>query len=249
MRLRAKILITLAVVQTLLVAVITLLHRDSLSEHYKEQLSEYAMQLSQTAVAAVRNPLLASDAGTVHQTLQQIVQRPYVAYIRVYRDDRVFAASPGITSGNKRDLHETATPIQVGTRVIGKVEVGVSNRFFTEKLNRATGQSLSIGMLSLAVAWMLAFVLMRGFTDRIVSLRQAVKAVAEGKLGWRIDVKGTDEIAETAKAFNLMTANLERVHAERAKRPPGNRANSGRHGSAPAPAPHPLPDHASATRR
>ena len=79
MRLRTKILVALTVVQTVLVASMVLLHRYSLGDYYEDQMNEYATQLSQTAVAAVRNSLLASDAGSVHQTLQQIVQRPYVA--------------------------------------------------------------------------------------------------------------------------------------------------------------------------
>ena len=216
MRLRTKILVALTVVQTVLVASMVLLHRYSLGDYYEDQMNEYATQLSQTAVAAVRNSLLASDAGSVYQTLQQIVQRPYVAYMRVYRDNQVFAASPGATPGAGHEMHEVTTPIQVGNRTIGKVEIGVSRRFFTEKLNRATSESVSIGALSLLAAWLLAFVLMRGFTDRIVALRQAVQAVAQGKLGWRVEVKGQDEIAATAKAFNLMSANLERAESERA---------------------------------
>lgn len=217
MRLRTKVLLALTVVQTVLVLGIVLLHRDNLGDYYEAQMDEYALQLSQAAAASVRNPLLASDAGTVHHTLQQLVQRPHVAYVRIYRDNQVFAGASGGTSTGNHELHEVATPILVGNRTIGKVEIGVSRRFYTERLNRATSQSVSIGALSLLVAWMLAFVLMRGFTDRIVALRQAVQAVAQGKFGWRVEVKGQDEIAETAKAFNLMSANLERVGAERTR--------------------------------
>ena len=61
----------------------------------------------------------------------------------------------------------------------------------------------------LAIALLLAYVIHKMLIKRIRKLNDAAKQVASGSLDTRLEVKGSDELAQLAETFNNMTAELK----------------------------------------
>ena len=62
---------------------------------------------------------------------------------------------------------------------------------------------------TIAIMILLASLISRRVTRRVVTLREATKEVAAGNLGVRVPVRSNDEIAELTEAFNLMLNEVE----------------------------------------
>ena len=74
---------------------------------------------------------------------------------------------------------------------------------------RAFGLTLVIsGIGVIALAFMLAFVLARGFTRPLQQMVTGTRQIGAGNLTYRIPVRSHDEIGQLARAFNDMTDNL-----------------------------------------
>ncbi|MEW6587508.1 MAG: HAMP domain-containing sensor histidine kinase, partial [Nitrospirota bacterium] len=104
-------------------------------------------------------------------------------------------------------------PLFLGGRDIGNIEVrrlgetrqrketiflGRSNRFLIISV-------IALGGLSL----LLSFFFSKRLTDPIKRLTLAAQNISEGKMKSRVSIRGSDEISDLAKTFNIMASNLE----------------------------------------
>jgi signal transduction histidine kinase len=64
----------------------------------------------------------------------------------------------------------------------------------------------SVGLLALAATWLLT----RRVAGPIAELRDAARDLARGDLSRRVAARGSDDVAELARGFNAMAADLER---------------------------------------
>lgn len=71
-------------------------------------------------------------------------------------------------------------------------------------------------LIAAAVAVVLGFVLTRQFTRPINALATGARHIADGDLGFRVQIKSSDEIGDLAQSFNNMASSLEK--SEQARR-------------------------------
>jgi len=83
---------------------------------------------------------------------------------------------------------------------------------YLERTNRALFYAAGGAAL---VALVLGILLARGLTGPLRELTEAIRALAKGELGQQVPVRSQDEIGELAAAFNQMSAELERLIAQR----------------------------------
>jgi signal transduction histidine kinase len=69
--------------------------------------------------------------------------------------------------------------------------------------------------LAIALATVVGLLLIRSILGPLSALRAGAQRVGSGDLGARVELEGTDELAEVAAAFNQMTADLARHQDER----------------------------------
>lgn len=67
------------------------------------------------------------------------------------------------------------------------------------------------GLTALSFGWFVS----RGMTERLFRLAGAANKLAEGDLSTRLDVRGSDEIAQLAQTFNDMAQRLEQVDEQK----------------------------------
>jgi signal transduction histidine kinase len=93
------------------------------------------------------------------------------------------------------------------------------NVWLTARLMFTDQHDLLLGTVLLvfagAIAMALGYLLSSSFLDRIQSLDQAAKKIAEGNLSFRVPVEGRDELADLAQTFNKMASQLEEASERR----------------------------------
>lgn len=112
-----------------------------------------------------------------------------------------------------------AIPLTVNNQVVGYLlaEGGVPippniERDLVQRLNRAAlVASVFAGALSLLLAFLLAYVLLRPVRE----LTRAAAALARGNLSYRVDERGDDELAVLASTFNQMADSLQQAESRR----------------------------------
>jgi len=84
---------------------------------------------------------------------------------------------------------------------------------FLDQINSSLWTTI---LIAAAVAIVLGFVLTRQFTRPINALAMGARHIADGDLGFRVQIKSNDEIGDLAHSFNNMASNLEK--SEQARR-------------------------------
>jgi len=85
------------------------------------------------------------------------------------------------------------------------------------KLSASTSRFLLVGgLVAIAIALLLIFVLSRRITSPIGVLAKAARRLGRGDLSQRVQLRGEGEVATLAQAFNSMATDLE--HAEQLRR-------------------------------
>ena len=132
---------------------------------------------------------------------------------------RLFSAI--VADRRERDSNSSAFPPEVEERLISQLNMKlygevVAGRQLMESSReaRAAALDLVVGGVILSVLMLIAatikssWTLGRAITDRAGRLRDGASVIGGGNLDHRIDIKGDDEFAELAVAFNAMTAKL-----------------------------------------
>ena len=93
------------------------------------------------------------------------------------------------------------------------------NVWLTARLMFADQHDLLLGTVLLifagAIAMALGYLLSSSFRDRIRSIDEAAKKIANGNLSSRVPIEGRDELADLAQTFNHMASQLEEAAEQR----------------------------------
>ena len=137
------------------------------------------------------------------------------AWILADADGRIVADPAKVARGTSLTASQRARAIEltVGGRRVGWLVSVVRlsgdstlEAQFIRSVNRA---SLLAGFGALALAAVLALLLVRSITAPLRDLTHAAQRLAQGDLSYRVPVRGSDEVAEVARAFNAMAEALQ----------------------------------------
>lgn len=136
-------------------------------------------------------------------------------YILTDVDGRIILGNPD-RYGELVDLRkEKGYPIQFRNQLIGwlipvRLETGLAKtspeHVFLAEINRSL---LFSGLISLALALLLGAFFARTLTHSLRQVTLGTQRIAQGELGYQVQVNSADEIGELANAFNQMSSDLE----------------------------------------
>ncbi len=109
----------------------------------------------------------------------------------------------------KNDLAMTFSVLNESEKPVNVV-ISISNRELVSLLSENIALISYIAVISLIVAIIIAALFARRITDPILDLAEAAESINLGDLGYRLEVKGKDEIAKLGNSFNKMVRNLEK---------------------------------------
>ncbi len=104
---------------------------------------------------------------------------------------------------------DVSAPVYLNIERTGTVRIGFSLNVLNAEIFKIRNENVISGMILLAIGIMLVNILINRITKPINLLTEGTKAVAEGVLNKKIEIKTSDELESLADAFNQMTTKIQ----------------------------------------
>ncbi|MDP2362489.1 MAG: HAMP domain-containing protein, partial [Ignavibacteria bacterium] len=112
-------------------------------------------------------------------------------------------------------LLSVITPVHVGGQQLGTYDITLSLEAEETALRSQQAQLLLYLVATIAFIMLsLSLLLRRTVINPILEVRKGSEKIKAGDLGWRIAVKGKDELGELARTFNEMATKLQQNQVE-----------------------------------
>ena len=167
-----------------------------------------------------RDAILATDLARLESVAQQALSSPDLVYVRFLNADVVLAES-GSSEVLRRPFREDASfdevrdgILDVGINLreggfdIGRVELGLSVDRAALLISQARAYLSGIALGEMLLVALFSFILGTYLTRGLDGLKRAAVAISRGEPDVRVELKGSDELAETGSAFNEMSTRL-----------------------------------------
>ena len=231
MSFRLKIILGVTALQALLLVFMIWGGLSILSKTSEQALLERTSTTTRLLASTAQAAVIATDLASLESYVNQVLTNPGVVYARVLSNQallaeggdkqalaRKFIADTSLSSAASDEEFDTYVDIQVAGEKYGRVEMGFSTQSIQQVIVDTRNKAFALGFFSLVLmglfSWALGVYLTRGLNN----LQQGAKQLAEGALGYQINVRGTDELAQTAAAFNTMSVKLKHLDEEHAKK-------------------------------
>ena len=181
-----------------------------------------------------KDALISSDLASLNALTKEMLNYPGVLHARIRDADGVVLAEAGDKRVLERSTRNTANladstgevldksaTIQAGGVSFGTVEVGVSAADLQNRQREARQFGVGLVLTEMVLVALFSWLLGSFLTRQLSDLSKASRLLATGALGTQIDVRGKDELAATAQAFNAMSTQLKSTYDDLA-------ANEGR---------------------
>ncbi len=227
MSFRLKTLLGIAVIQTVLLLILVAGSLNFLRASNEEELLKRAHATAKLFAATTRDAVLATDLASLESAVAAVLTTPGVVYARVLDSRGVLArgGDPQILSrpfqadariDQVRDgVFDADATIEVRGVAYGRVEVGLSVDAIHAVLREARAQALGIAAVAIGLVALFSFFLGLYLTRGLDALKEGTRRLAAGELGYQIEARGSDELAQTARAFNGMSRELRTAAEER----------------------------------
>ena len=221
MSFRLKTILGVALIElfslTLLLAALIGFMHDS----HETQMQRYSLATINNFAAMTQDSLLAMDLARLQSFAEEITSNSSIVYARIRGFDGLELARSGPEQLLNRPFEadqsldvvddgvvDISASVEVVGQHYGSVELGIAvdeiQAIFGQTLfwglSIASGEMILVALFSLALGTYL--------TRQLATLKTGAENLASGQLGYQVPVRGRDEIAATAKAFNLMSQSL-----------------------------------------
>ena len=228
MSFRFKIILGIACIEGVLLAILIFTSLDYLRRSNEAELSKRAHTAARLFATTTKNSVLASDLASLESAVQEVLTNPGIEYARVRGRKGIVLAEGGEPELLRREFRadrgfdddaagvlDVFEEIEVAGLSYGRVEIGLATVTLRQVLEAARRQAALIAVIEMGLVVLLSFALGLYLTRGFSQLRLASSHIAAGELNFRLDVRGHDELAETARSFNEMSRQLEAAAARR----------------------------------
>lgn len=224
MSFRLKTVLGIAIIELTVMAILIGVNQFALGGSASAQLYERAESTARVFSNAVADAVIATDLATLDATLETAVSSEDLAYLRVKSPTGVVLSYGGapeaLASPFVRDeSYDTAMndhvididlPIVVEGTTFGFIELGLSTRAVEDEIAYAFRMNVIVAVIGMSLVAIFGFGLGSILTGQLHWLRVGAREISAGNLQRRIQIRGRDELAETARCFNQMAEALER---------------------------------------
>lgn len=226
MSFRFKTILGIAFIESILLIILILSGMNFLSRSNEEQLKQRAETTSVLFANAVKNAVLSTDLATLESFIEDILNTPDIVYTRISTDSFILAEGgepsilnrPHAPDSQLADVTDGVFDVRVdiieGNSLYGIIEMGISTKPIELLLAQAQRWTVAIASLEVVLVAIFSFILGTLLTRQLLQLKNASEIIAASGPGLQIKVKGNDEIAEVARAFNSMSSTLEVSYSE-----------------------------------
>jgi len=221
MSFRLKTILGIALIQAVLLAALIVIVTGFLRDSNEAQLQRYATSTTKTFTSMVKDSLLGMDLARLQSFADELVRNSGIAYVRIRDTEKQVLAASGaaklLEHGFAQDqslasvsdgIYDVQSEILVGGTPYGHVELGIDVSAVQHTFAQAQRWSLLIAAVEMVLVAFFSFVLGTYLTRQLAQLKDGSRRVAAGELGHQLAVHGSDELAETSRAFNAMSNKL-----------------------------------------
>ncbi len=227
MSFRLKTIFGVALIESVLLFVLVISSLDYLRHSNQAELHKRAFTTAELLAATALDGILTKNLAALKSYVEEVVTDPDIVYARI-SDNRDILAQAGDPialarpfqlddhfRGIRDGILDAEANVTVAGAAYGRVEVGFSVGPIDAVMARATRHMSFIAGTELALVALFSFLLGTYLTRELKALRVATGRVADGDLDYRIKVRGNDELAQTAQAFNAMAQKVQSAFSER----------------------------------
>ncbi|MEM7216770.1 MAG: ATP-binding protein [Pseudomonadota bacterium] len=231
--LRAKTIIGIATIEAALLLALVITATNFMGERANEDLVKFARTTSTLFATTTKDAVLSFDLASLDSFVAEVLKNPDIAYARVVggqgevfaeggaalRSDTPFRADVDV-AGVDDGVFDAFAEIEEGGEVYGRVEIGVSVSAIVEAMGTIQNWTASIAVVEMLLVALFSYVLGAYLTGQLSELTTAAGAVSrsvrDGRFQEiRVAVRGRDELADVAQAFNTLVENLSTEYSRR----------------------------------
>lgn len=228
MSLRLKTILGIATIEAILLLLLVSMTLDYLRTTNYEGLSKRASTTATLFATTSKDAVLSYDLASLESFVDEVLKNPDLVYARVLGPgDQLFAEAGDEVSLSRPfqadsmveevddSIFDTYAEISESGEIYGRVEIGLDINSLTATIDEAKNKSASIAALEMSLVALFSLILGTYLTRQLKFLSAAAKSISAGDLAIQVPVRGRDEIAEVAIAFNAMAANLQEASERR----------------------------------
>jgi signal transduction histidine kinase len=192
----------------------------------EQEITTRATTTAALFASMAKEAVLTTDLATLEHFVAEVLANPGVVYARVLDRERLLvqggdpqslARSFAVDTRLARvtdGVFDIAVPILEAGTTFGRVELGLSTTHMQGAFERTRRTVIGIAALGILVMTLGSFGFVTYLTRQMTFLQQASQRIARGDFDHNIPVRGHDELAQTAMAFNHMMQHLQRLYDE-----------------------------------
>jgi len=222
MSLRLKTILGVAAIEAVLLVLLITTVLSYMRNDSEAALIQRADTVASLFATTSKDAVLSFDLASLESFAVEVMKNPGMVYARVRSaDGSVFAeagepeslAAPfvGDTSLESATdgVFDQFAQIAESDVVYGRVEIGISTDSIASALANARKLAGGIALAEMLLVALFSYFLGAYLTHQLKSLHRGAKQISEGQFDVSIPVRGRDEVAEVADAFNTMVTNLQ----------------------------------------
>lgn len=228
MSLRLKTILGVAAIEAVLLVFLVSTVLRYMQNTNEEGLIQRAETVASLFATTSKDAVLSYDLASLETFSSEVMKNPGMVYARVIGpDDALFAEAGDKQQLSKRfkadstlqkvtgSVFNSYADIEESGIVYGRVEVGISTQSIDVAIAEAQQLSAIIAVIEMCLVALFSYFLGAYLTGQLKSLRHAARSISKGELNVEVPIKGKDEIAEVASAFNRMVVNLKAFRSKR----------------------------------
>jgi signal transduction histidine kinase/HAMP domain-containing protein len=224
---RLKVILSIAVIEMIVLGVLTLSSISYLRHTNEQELLRRAQVTAQLMATMTSDAIVAFDLASLDSLVDQAMKNDTLIYARVRLQDGRILSQAGPQAILERpfqaDEHaelvqdgilDISAPIIVGGNIFGFIEIGLSNDLIHNTVREGLERMALMVVINIALVALLGAAFGTVLTRQLKALQEGAGRVAKGDFGYQMSVKGKDELAETARSFNSMSYSLAKFAKE-----------------------------------
>lgn len=224
MSFRAKTIVGIALIEAVVLLILVWSSINYLARASEAEMAIRAQSVSETFANLIRDAVLATDLALLESVADQALQSPELAYVRFTDGERILAQA-GVEEQLMKPFHVDArlgeirdgifdygVDILHAGEVLGRVELGIFVSRAVSLITDAETHLVGIALLEMLLVALFSYVLGAYLTRGLSKLTCAADAITDGAVGATVEIRGRDELATAARAFNAMSTRLAESH-------------------------------------
>ncbi|MFK7891535.1 MAG: ATP-binding protein [Granulosicoccus sp.] len=228
MSIRLKTILGVAAIEAVLLFVLIATVLDFIRTESEAALLQRAQTAAALFATTTKDAVLSFDLASLESFTAEVMKNPGLVYARVLGADGAVFAVAGDTAALSRPFVPDSTLVDVddaifdhfaeireGPVVYGRVELGIGTDSIAQGIVSAQEMAHSIAVIEMLLVALFSFVLGTYLTHQLRVVSKGAKSISKGEFDIEIPVKGSDEVAAVARAFNKMVGNLRLMRQRR----------------------------------